>query len=552
MQPIQNNSSHSKRTNSHIMGFFALLLLIVVVAISVDRLRQSQDVRKEASVVCPQAPICTDGTQGTYDDQCQLVCPPAPSGPTVTMSIASSGPFYLYNFYDDTVEPTFLGTVDYEITLRVPRSIQTIDLTFRVPASAQLDDSVFIANEGISVTKTKDEVVETDREITLSFSEIALILSGTDTPISLGKFRARPTELGAFSVALPADKNPFITIVEGSELQTAQILPSLEVTPTSLEPGQSYTYRVVFSAKNINPNKNVYLGKITFMLKRGSETTILQSTGAGLLSPNQVTLVIGNFDNPLQVGDEIIVSFQPSSTEINELPETGILTITQEMLDNIDSQQKFDLDLQTFTPLIKQTHSLDDAKEFGIEYGLEIKNSTNTSQNPITAQNVVFEVTSSQEGVTAYNTRPGSNCTNNGVTFPVVLHCTYANVGGVLPLRIKMLGASPGAITFTNKLTVLGNPERESNPNNNTLSLYTTITTPTTPEYDIADIAGGNPSGPDGFVDLADYTLLKKHLGKTGSTPGFVSADFTSTTYGVPDGSVDLSDYSLLVAHLGR
>ena len=148
---------------------------------------------------------------------------------------------------------------------------------------------------------------------------------------------------------------------------------------------------------------------------------------------------------------------------------------------------------------------------------------------------------SSQRGVTAYNTRAGSSCSNQGLLWPVILRCNYSHVGDVLPLKIKILGASPGDITLTNKLTVNGNPLNELSNANNTLVLKTTLATPTTPvTYRSADIFPiGNP---DRKVDMDDYRLLAANFNKRNTENGWEpAADI------VKDGWIDLSDYAELV-----
>ena len=520
------------RTNSHIMGFFALLLLITVVAISVDRLKQSQDTRKEASVVCPQEmPICEDGSLGTRAADCTPICgAPGNLASTVSLQPVSPGPYYLYNFYNYEVDPPTVDNIRYKVNFSSPRSRDAIQLTFAIPDSAEIDDIGFTANVGISVVKTQDILLGNVREITLSFSGIAALWTNAETPIDLGVFRARPTKLGEFIAQLPQAKNPFVSIRAGSQAIPLNILPSLELSMV-LEPGDDTYYVLSYSVKNVNPIRDVYMGLVSLELKKSSGTSlILDSTGIlGLVHSNESVPFSIRISRLLEVGDELIVHFKPSTTEINALPETGILRITPALLNQLHAQIFYDLTLEGSIASSVNPN-------FPVEYELEIHNA---SQVP--AKNVVLDISSSQLGVTVVPALTGflqSLCKRTGLPVAVTLRCTFAEIGVVPPLLFHALGVQPGNVSLHHTLTVLGNPERETNTANNSLVLTTVMNQPTPATFRTADIwPVGNP---DRKVDISDYAELARHFNERGAA-GWIPADIQ------PDGWIDLSDYSILV-----
>ena len=325
------------------MGFFALLLLIVVVAISVDRLKQSQDVRRDARVICP------DGTDNCDPDQ------PANLAPIVTVTPLKTGPFYLYNFYEYDIFPNVFHNLEYKVVITSSRKADGLELKFVVPKSAEIEP--FVLNSNLTPAPSlnlRDELSGDNRVITLSFTGLTPLWVNPQPTLELGVFRARPTVLGEFVVQLPENLNPLIQVSEGGQWLTSNILPSLEMT-MSLEPDTSSPYRLNYTVKNRNPIKSVYMGKVSVDLKKlnGSIIEIDRTGILGSVGINNQIKFSTDIKSILEVGDELILYFSESS-----LPETHVLKITQELLDTVNARRKYDLSLETInTELIKNLYA---------------------------------------------------------------------------------------------------------------------------------------------------------------------------------------------------
>ncbi|NCN06613.1 MAG: hypothetical protein GW946_02085 [Candidatus Pacebacteria bacterium] len=530
MQPTHSSSRNHKRTNSHIMGFFALLLLIVVVAISVDRLKQSQDVRKEAA-------ICPDG-------QCDPPAEEEQQQSVVSLTPLFSGPQHLYDFYDYDVDPPQLHNLEYKLSYEQPNSQKARDeltLTLIVPANTDNDSFVLNSNLSPAITMSRQEqIIGDNKEITLSFSGLLPHWQSGTTTVDLGIMQLRPTKLGHFFIAIPTDKNPLISVLEGSKLVTTEILPSLTYTKISLQPSATPgdTYSLQFTMRNINSKKaiNPRWSSIFYYPPEGgagSSTSLWSIDLPSIPVGGEFTANV-SIAKELQLQPEVGGKFtlNVATTPLREDFHTFL--ITQEILDQVNAQIFYDLSLAA---RIADSYTT----TFPVEYELEINNSTNETSTPVIAKFVGLEI-ETQPGVTLSTPTHASQCSWASGTLANLLTCVFDEIGVITPLLIQATNTSPGDLIFINKLTVIGNPKLETNTENNTLTLTTTVTEPVPITYRTADIYPiGNP---DKKVDIDDYRLLAENFNKRNTDADWETAKVADI---IQDGWIDLDDYAELI-----
>jgi len=513
------------------MGFFALLLLIVVVAISVDRLRESQDIRQEASVICPNGQCDPDNTDGSLAQM-----------PMVSLQPQQSGPQYLYNFYDYDVDPPVLHNLKYKLSYTTPIPAKTGDeliLTLTVPANA--DNAAFVLNSNLNPALSLDrqeQVIGDTKEITLSFSGLLPHWQTGNTTLELGTLQTRPTKLGQFTVAIPADKNSFITVAEGNELQSVDILPSSIFTNISLEPSSvpNDTYALQFTMKNINQEMaiNPRRSSIWYYPPRNTSEIPFQSTDLPILNVGDEFTTSVSISKALEIKPEVGGKFLLFSAVTTLLQDITTFEITQEVLDQANAKIFYDL---SFVGKIRNEFSL--STDFPLEYELQIINSTNETTTPVAAKFVVLEISSSQPGVTI-STHTHSDICEPHPLRESVLQCIFPTVGVITPIQVQISGAKSGNISFENKLAVIGNPERELDTTNNLLTLNTVVVKPTEKPFRMADIWPiGNP---DRKVDSLDYGILVDNFNKRNT-----DSDWNSAADINKDGWISLDDYIVLV-----
>ncbi len=217
------------------------------------------------------------------------------------------------------------------------------------------------------------------------------------------------------------------------------------------------------------------------------------------------------------------------------LPEEGRFELTQEILAQVNAKIFYDLSL-----VGRMADHF--GTEFPVEYELEIYNSTNESASRVEARGVQLDITTNQPGVTIKINQKTPLCVGPVASLndEFQLRCIFSPVGIVPPILVNIIGAQPGNLEVSNTLTVLGNPEQETNKENNTLTLTTTVSEATSTTYRTADIY---PIGaPDRKVDSEDYKLLSDNFNKRSSDEDWVSAADI-----VQDGWIDLEDYAELI-----